>query len=743
MIQGRLVIVILAGIMTAAALASGVRAAGVPVKPVDAAAKSAKVSRVLYLNSYDRSYEWSDDIERGLTEGLKNAVCEIELSIEYLDGRRFPETARNGLLAATLAAKYGGYRHDVVVVSDNFAFDFAIQYRRLLFPDLPIVFCGYNNFRPDVLKEIGNITGVNEEVDFSKTVELAIQVQPTVHNLVFITSTDDASSRRMSEVVQTTLFPELRKGYNLIVLKDAPMDEIRTRLGALPPESAVFLIGISSDLIEGRRSTPIENARMILAVSPVPVYSFWDFHLGTGILGGHIITGLDQGQAAADMVLRILGGTPADDIAVMTQTPGRNIIDFNVMKRYNIKLSALPEGCSFINRPESLWESYGWYLGAAVLAIALESFLIIILVLSLRHRKEALEALRESEEKYRLITDNSNDWIYLINPEGEFQYVSPSSERITGYSCGEFINSPQLFLNLIHPEDKERVEAHCETVHQETESGYLEFRITTKQGKNRWIMHSCLPIYNDQDQYMGRSATNRDFTERKLAEDTQRLLASRLLTSQEEEQRRIAMELHDQTGQDILFLKIQLQSLRDRLRKDQNNLKEECDKILTLTNRIIEDVRRMAHGLNPSELQTLGLSTALKALIRNFSEKTRISVHHNVEALENGFRPETQIVLYRIFPEALTNICKHAQAKTVRIAVYHQDDDLTISIMDDGQGFDACRYPLNEPTIEQGMGLSALELRARMIGADLKISSQPGLGTQINLCVPIGSNRIG
>jgi signal transduction histidine kinase/ActR/RegA family two-component response regulator len=378
--QRKLFAVILAGIITAAL-------------PVGAAANDAKDKRVLYLNSYDRGYKWSDDIERGLVARLQNAARKIELSVEYLDGRRFPGTARYDLMAETLAAKYAGYRHDVLVVSDNFAFDFALQYRKLLFPELPIVFCGYNNLQPDVLKGISKITGVNEEVDFAKTVELAIRVQPTVRHFAFIISTTDASNRRMAAVAEATLFPELRKRYHLIVLKDASMADISARLIALPPDSAVILLGMTSDLVEGRRPTPIESGCMILEASPVPVYSFWDFHLGTGILGGHIITGMDQGRTAADMVLRVLGGTPADNIPVMMQTPARNILDFNVMKKYGIKMHAMPEGCSFVNRPVSLWESYGGYIGAALLAISLESLLIIVLVVSLRQRKEALRML--------------------------------------------------------------------------------------------------------------------------------------------------------------------------------------------------------------------------------------------------------------------------------------------------------------------------------------------------------------
>jgi PAS domain S-box-containing protein len=134
-------------------------------------------------------------------------------------------------------------------------------------------------------------------------------------------------------------------------------------------------------------------------------------------------------------------------------------------------------------------------------------------------RKQAEEKLRESEEKYRLIADNSNDWIYLIKADGKLQYSSPSCERLVGYPSTEFIDNPDLLLNIIHPDDKELVKSHLEEVRKEGSAHNLEFRIITKEGELRWIMHSCLSVHNDQGQYVGRSGTNRDITERKQAEE--------------------------------------------------------------------------------------------------------------------------------------------------------------------------------------------------------------------------------
>jgi PAS domain S-box-containing protein len=138
-------------------------------------------------------------------------------------------------------------------------------------------------------------------------------------------------------------------------------------------------------------------------------------------------------------------------------------------------------------------------------------------------------ALQENEEKYRLIADNSNDWIYLIKPDKTFQYVSPSSERITGYPSMDFINNPGLFLDIIYPEDNGLVKSHLEIVPKETRAHNLEFRIVTKTGELRWINHSCLPVHNDQGQYIGRSGTNRDITKRKKAEEELALSNKKLL----------------------------------------------------------------------------------------------------------------------------------------------------------------------------------------------------------------------
>ena len=147
---------------------------------------------------------------------------------------------------------------------------------------------------------------------------------------------------------------------------------------------------------------------------------------------------------------------------------------------------------------------------------------VFILSIDITERKEAEKALRESEEKYRLIADNSDDWIYWIMPDGNLKYISPACERVTGYSVEELTNNPHLNHEIIHPEDRNKIEQHTKDIKDEDRQHVVEFRIITKTGEIRWISHSCSSIISPNGEYMGRHSTNRNITERKLAEERQR-----------------------------------------------------------------------------------------------------------------------------------------------------------------------------------------------------------------------------
>ena len=134
-------------------------------------------------------------------------------------------------------------------------------------------------------------------------------------------------------------------------------------------------------------------------------------------------------------------------------------------------------------------------------------------------RKQAERALQESEEKYRIVADNTYDWEFWLGPDGHFLYMSPSCERVTGYAVWEFMDNPDLLQEIIHSDDRL---AFLQHQHDKPSSrhGDIEFRILTKDGETRWIHHMCQPIYDDKGRYAGSRGSNRDITERKRAEET-------------------------------------------------------------------------------------------------------------------------------------------------------------------------------------------------------------------------------
>ncbi|MBF0444282.1 MAG: GAF domain-containing protein [Magnetococcales bacterium] len=468
-----------------------------------------EAANVLYINSYHRGYSWSDAIERNLMEGLDAFDKKIELSIEYLDSRRFDNPERLSQLADMMVAKYGDYHLNIVVTSDNAAFDFAVANRERLFPDIPIVFCGYNNLRHKILEGIPKITGVNEEVDLSGTINLALSVHPDTRTLAFIVSTSDHSSHRILEIAKESVFPHYTDHYDVVLLKDLSILEIRNRLNQLPKETIVFISGQTSDRKKGRALSPVENSTLIATNSPFPTYGFWEFNLGTGVLGGSIVTGADQGRAAAQMVTQILSGTPVDAIPPFMKSPTSLTFDYQVMKQFGIGENRLPPKAIFLNRPDSLWENYKWYIIGGIGAILFEAILIIALYYAVRQRKKAL--------------DQSQEFLELAQQsQGELQILTKELEQRVEERTAE-LRSKQAILSLIerlrasfisNPDPFIMYSDLLEQIKEISESpyGFIGETLTTTDGKTYLKAFALTNLsWNDESERLYREFENRGF----------------------------------------------------------------------------------------------------------------------------------------------------------------------------------------------------------------------------------------
>ncbi len=212
-----------------------------------------------------------------------------------------------------------------------------------------------------------------------------------------------------------------------------------------------------------------------------------------------------------------------------------------------------------------------------------------------------------------------------------------------------------------------------------------------------------------------------------------RLLAAELLTSQEEERRRVARELHDDISQKLALLRMDLEELSSHLPTDGAIIREHLEQLTERTDLLAEDVRLLSHGLHPSVLEHLGLQSALQQLAEEFRDETGMPVSFDAEAVPEQLPTDVRTTLYRISQEALRNIKKHAGETHVRVSLECKEQTLRLTIRDLGEGFDS------EKKSGSGLGLISMQERARLVGGVLRIMSAPRAGTTVEVEVPIST----
>lgn len=357
-----------------------------------------------------------------------------------------------------------------------------------------------------------------------------------------------------------------------------------------------------------------------------------------------------------------------------------------------------------------------------------------------RERSLAQQKLQQSEARLqnaqRIAHIGNWEWDIVDNQ----LWWSDEVYRIFGLRPKEFGAIYEAFLSYVHPDDRELVKQSVNEALYESKPYSINHRIVRPDGTERIVHEQAEIIHNADKSPIRMRGTVQDVTAQKQAEEyildnhkQLRSLTAELLLSEERERRKIATDLHDSIGQILAFSDRELGTLQKSL---PQKLMESVEEIRHHIKQAVKQTRTLTFDLSPPSLYDLGFEAAIEELVEQFSKERKIECSFESRDQYKPLADHVKILLYRSIRELLMNVAKHSKAKLVRIASSRVNNDILITVEDDGTGFDASKLEFKAGN-SRGFGLFSIRERLRHIGGKFDIQSGDGKGTRITLLVPL------
>ncbi len=354
----------------------------------------------------------------------------------------------------------------------------------------------------------------------------------------------------------------------------------------------------------------------------------------------------------------------------------------------------------------------------------------------LSERRRAEMALRRSEDRFRLMSEAVQDYaIFMLDPEGHVSTWNTGARRIKGYQAEEIIGR---HFSVFYLDEDNRTGKPSRELEIAVEQGRCEdegWRVR-KDGSTFWANVTITPVRDETNKLIGFAKVTRDATERMQKERSLRDLTSHLLQMQDEERRRIGRDLHDTLGQCVTAMKISLDSLAAGL-EPNTNISRQVTQCIGLAEECVKEVRTISYLLYPPMLEEMGLKSAIPWYLEGFTARSGIRVTFDVSADFERLSRNTELALFRVLQESLTNVHRHSGSQTAHVQLRIRDGATVLEVRDDGKGIPSTILEESGEAWQRaiGVGLRGMRERLGQLGGKLEISSTAH-GVTVTASVP-------
>lgn len=686
--------------------------------------------RVLLLQSFDGAPltfgAVADALRSELGRRMPESINFVQVSLQPTGFRTIPESSTVAYLRSTFSSNE---RVDLVITTGAPAALFVERHRRELFRDTPILHTIVDQRFLRGVPPLVNATTIAVKNDMLGAVANVMQLLPDTRRLFVV-----VGSSPLGDTWREFIQPDLRRFQPLAVewSNDMSLEDVLKRAASLGPHSAILYVFFNVDA-QGAAHNEERVLSQLHDVATAPIFGTQSTQMGRGIVGGPLMPIDVVSRRTVEIAQRLLRRESPARVRPAVVTEAAPVFDWRELRRWGIKETRLPARSVVRFREPTQWERNKGMILSGASIVFLEALLIVALVVNHIKRGRAQQSLIESEERFRQLASAAPVMIWMAGPDKLCTDVNRRWLDFTGRTLEQELGDG--WAEGVHRDDVDGCIDTYARAFDRRDSFRMEYRLRRADGEYRWVLDIGTPRFTPDGSFAGYIGSALDVTEQKAAHEALSGLSGRLIEAQERERRRIARELHDDIGQRLALLTVELDQIDNGAKR---NVTQSVRSLVTQSTALARDIQSLSHRLHSSKLEYLGLASAAASFCKEASTQFAVQIIFRNEGIPDGLCPDTALAVFRVLQEAINNALKHSAAGHISVVLRESNHGIELDVSDSGIGFDVA-----EARKRAGLGLISMEERMKLIGGEVQVRSEEGGGTTVWAYVPITSKHDG